>query len=317
MKRIIITILISFMIFSIIGCSQESNVVAQVNDQEIFVEELDKQMILTEISYSVNGYTFPEEGEDYDYIKEEMLNNLVESYILIDLAKNIGIEIDEDTIQSEADSLIESIIEIYDGEDSYEEFLEKRGQKRTEFEEYIFQLSEKNHYIYSLYNEVTEEITINDEETKEFYEKNIDYYNYSTISIMSIITETQEKADEIYSDIDNNDIKFEDAIKTYTDDENVLNASDFGAIYYGDMPQDFSEIAFDMKIGEMSTPFISQDYYYIVYLYDKDEQEPLEYGEIEDTIKSDLLIEKGTEKYNEYFDEEKSKYDIKIYSDKL
>lgn len=311
MKRVFLGIFLIILLITT-GCTKSSSVVATVNDMEISKEEFDKQMVLTEISYGINGYTFPESGEELESIKEEMLVNVAESYMLVDLAKKKGIEIDEDTAKTQSEELITFVISLYGSEEKYEEFLKEKDQKRKDFDAYLLELARSNEYMYNLYDEITKDISVTSDEVKEYYQENSKNYDYSTVSVMSIQVEDEKTANSIYTDITNNKVEFEEAMVENEEKDGVLSVSDLGAIYYGSNEKEFSEIAFAMEVGEISEPFKSGDSYFVIYLYNKDEQEPMAYDEIKDTVEADLLTQKKSTVYEEYVKTEKEAYTITI-----
>lgn len=308
MKRILIGLLLLTLLFS--GCTKKSNVVAKVNDTEIYQEELDRQMVLTEISYTVNGYEFPSSAKGLEELEEKMLNNIVESYVLVDIAKNKGIDIDEEEANSQSKALIEGLLAIYGTEEAYEGFLNEKGQKRADFESYLLDLSRSNEYIYNLYDEVTSGISVTEDEAKAYYQENSKYYSYSTVSVLGIETEDEKRAKDIRDEILQDGLPFEEAIGKFQDADGVIRASDYGDLYYGDMGQEFSDQAFAMEIGEMSKVFKGEASYFIIYLYDKDVQDSIAYDEIKSTVEGDLLQQKRYSKYDEFFNSQKDKYSI-------
>ncbi|MPW24971.1 hypothetical protein GC105_04105 [Alkalibaculum sp. M08DMB] len=311
MKRVFL-IIILILIFVNAGCTAGSSAIATINDKEIFRQELDMQMVLTEVSYNINGYEMPVKGNELEDLEQEMLNNVLESYMLVDLAIEKGIEIDEDAAVEQSESLIDGLISIYGSEENYENFLKEKGQNRKKFDEYIFELARTNEYIYDLYDEVTKDISVEATEIKSFYDENIMYYNYSTASVLGMQIEDEDTANVIHREILGKEQEYDETMLEYEAKTGVISVIDYGILYYSDMTKDFSDIAFNTNVGEISKPFSSEDAYFIIYVYDKEDQEAMPYDEIKDTVESDLLNEMKMTQYNEYFESKKSSYDIKI-----
>ncbi|MFZ7130973.1 MAG: peptidyl-prolyl cis-trans isomerase [Eubacteriales bacterium] len=314
-KLLYFTVVILFFVMMSSGC-QLNNTVAKVNEVEIQSDELNKQMVLTEISYTMNGYEIPT-GEEYKKLQLEMLNNMVEDVILLDLAKGRDIISDEETARSQGESIIQSIIDSYGSEEDYENYLRDHHQSRVDFEEYIMTLSQTNQMIYALYDAISKDVVITNTQLQNYYEENQLYYSNSTVSIMNITLDNEDTAQKLYEKIHSESVKMEDVLKQPDQWEGVEEAEELEEIYYGDMEDVFSNFVFEMKTGDVSEPFMVNDEYHIVSLYDKDIQKPIPFETIKDTVNEHLLTKRRTEIYNEYLQEQKVNYQMKLYPDRL
>ena len=145
MRRVQIVFLVVILLL-ISGCTSNTDVVATINNKKIEKEQLNKQLVLAEISYSINGYDFPSSGKDQKDLEKKLINKLAESYVLVDVAKNEGIEIEEKEALIQRDALIETIISLYGSDEKYNEFLREKNQDRDVFNEYLLALAKENEY---------------------------------------------------------------------------------------------------------------------------------------------------------------------------
>ncbi len=293
------------------GCASNTEVVTTINDKKIVKEQLNRQLVLTEISYRINGYDFPSGGETRKDLEKKLINKLVESYVLVDVAKNEGIEIQEKEALAQRDSLIETIIALYGGNEKYNEFLKGKDQDRDTFDEYLLGLAKENEYISKLYEKITESISVNAEEISNYYDEHIKYYNYSMKSIMDIEAEDQNTVQKIYNEIKKKDLSFEEALKEF-EDKNGVNTSDLGTVYYSSNEKEYSEIVFSTKVGQMSSVFESQGKYHIIYVYDENIQEPIPYEQVMTKVEKDLLKETKDQAYKNYIEGQMKNYDIRL-----
>lgn len=305
----IVFVLVILLLIS--GCTSNTDVIATINDKKVVKEQLNRQLVLAEISYHINGYDFPSSGETRKKLEKKLINKLVESHILVDVAKNEGIEIQEKEALAQRDSLIETIVSFYGGDEKYNEFLKEKDQKRDAFDEYLLGLAKENEYISKLYEKITENISVNSEEISNYYNEHIKYYNYSTKSIMDIEVEDENIARKIYNEIKKKNLSFEEALKEFKEKDSV-NASDLGAVYYSSNKKEYSEIVFSTKIGEMSSVFESQGKYHIIYVYDENIQEPLPYEQVVVRVEEDLLKETKDHAYKNYVKDQMQNYDIRL-----
>ena len=69
-----------------------------------------------------------------------------------------------------------------------------------------------------------------------------------------ILVKTRPEAVKIRKEIVNGDISFEDAAEKYSLCPSSVNGGDLGYFKRGQMVQPFSDVAFDLKVGQISDP---------------------------------------------------------------
>ncbi|NTW70756.1 MAG: hypothetical protein HGA49_00725 [Eubacteriaceae bacterium] len=313
-KLILLTVLLLVLITT--GCSSDNGIYATVGENEITADTFEKHVLLTKISYDVAGTEFPAEGSALVNLKRNLLNNMIESIILVDAAKSKGITIDGEQAASDAKALIDMFEESY-GADGYESLLKENSLTTKEFEEFVNKLSGDNLYIYGLYTEVTKDVKVTEKEAETFYTKNIKYYNYSTVSVKTLTFSEKDLAETAFKEINSNGASFDDTIAKYKGQAGVVDASDMGSIFYTDMPEVFSDKVFAIKPGEHTEIIESEGLYYIAEVYAIDVMDPIPFKEVVDDVKEKVLSEKRNTVYEGFFETEKAKYEIKAYYDKL
>lgn len=310
MKRAQLVFILAILLL-VSGCTSNNDVVATINDEKILKEELNKQLVLTEISYGINGYDFPASGGPRRELEENLIKKLAQTYVLVDIAKNEGIEIEEEKALTQKDTLVETIVSLYGDNESYNNFLKEKNQTRDAFDQYLLDLAKENEYITGLYEKVTENKSVHSEQVSSFYEDHIEYYNYSTKSIMRIEAQDQHKLEKIYNEIQKRDLSFEEALKEFKDESGV-DTSNIGPTYYSSNKKEYSDIVFSTKVGEMSSVFESQGKYYIIYVYDENIQEALPYEQVMARVEEDFLKETKDVAYKNYVEAQIKNYHIRL-----
>ena len=84
-----------------------------------------------------------------------------------------------------------------------------------------------------------------------------------------ILVKTRPEAVKIRKEIVNGDISFEDATEKYSLCPSSVNGGDLGYFKRGQMVQPFSDVAFDLKVGQISDPVGTKFGWHLIKVVDK------------------------------------------------
>lgn len=84
-----------------------------------------------------------------------------------------------------------------------------------------------------------------------------------------ILVKTRQEAVKIRKEIVNGDISFEDAAEKYSLCPSSVNGGDLGYFKRGQMVQPFSDVAFDLKVGQISDPVGTKFGWHLIKVVDK------------------------------------------------
>lgn len=84
-----------------------------------------------------------------------------------------------------------------------------------------------------------------------------------------ILVKTRPEAVKIRKEIVNGDISFEDAAEKYSLCPSSVNGGDLGYFKRGQMVQPFSDVAFDLKVGQISDPVGTKFGWHLIKVVDK------------------------------------------------
>ncbi len=247
--------------------------------------------------------------------KNELTNELLEQYgatvletmiqsKLIELeAKEKNIEVTDAEIEEELQLLIDS----YGGEEAFLSVLEANGASLTavknDVKSYI--LTEKL---------LKERVSITEEEMTTYFEENKDSYAQAEqVEASHILVEEEATANEVMEKLHAGGDFGELAAEYSTDTSNASSGGDLGYFGKGEMVEEFENVAFSLKIDEISSPVKTEYGYHIIKVSDKKEAADANYEESKDAIEEALFEEKISTEYYTWLAELEEKYSIENF----
>jgi peptidyl-prolyl cis-trans isomerase C len=101
-------------------------------------------------------------------------------------------------------------------------------------------------------------IKVEEEEVKEYYNNNLDYFKEGAkVSAKHILVDSEEKALEVLDKI-NNGMAFEKAAQEYSSCPSKAQGGSLGEFARGVMVPEFEEAAFNLEVGVISKPVKTQ-----------------------------------------------------------
>ncbi|NLK61908.1 MAG: peptidylprolyl isomerase [Fusobacteria bacterium] len=196
------------------------------------------------------------------------------------------------------------------------EGVEKTSDFKTEWEK------TKNKFLISYYiNKKLNEIEIKDSELEIEYEKNKENFKRneevkaSHILLTVNVQEPQEskeeklnKITEIFNDIKEGKISFEDAAKEYSGCPSSKNGGDLGWFERNKMVAEFEAAAFSGEIGLYPQIVETQFGYHLINIIDKKPEGYIPFEELKEGLKEDILEKRKGERYREWEKELRDKY---------
>ena len=140
-------------------------------------------------------------------------------------------------------------------------------------------------------------LEISEQEIQEYYNQNKqEFSNNASFKSSHILfslenaidpREIKQKADKIYKQL--NKTNFAKLAEKHSDDPGSKEQEgSLGWVEYGDFVKEFEDKVKEMKVGEISKPFLSQFGYHIVFLEDKKDAQETELTEVKNKIKETI-----------------------------
>ncbi len=299
-------LLLCLLVISFTACSQKAEVVvvAIVNGEEITEEALEDNLYKYIKSAEKQGYSFEgEEGERYkNDFRIQMLDEMIEFLLIQQAAKAEGIQVENNKIKEEMESIRESM-----GAEEFKRALEDGFLTESDIEEIIWQQL----LIEELFDYVAKDVEISLEKMEDFYEQNKDYLVTMKVSHILIgamngeVTAAEKQqaymdAQEIIRKL-NAGADFAELAREYSADPG--SAAEGGVIDYYFTKQDSNLVpefitgSYILQEGEYSKKPIETVYgYHIILALDKRDT----FEQLMDDIKRYIQMEEGNRIFEKY-----------------
>jgi parvulin-like peptidyl-prolyl isomerase len=295
------------LITTLAGCAQdlprESRVVLEIGGRPVTLGEFDRF-----IRMSVQQESPVLSSE----VMSALFDQFVEEQLLLRAADEAGIRADPkivaqrmaalQNIPDESPSEVSSApVEIRTSDDAVAENLEK--QVRIER---------------LVSAEALAGIEIEDREIADYYDSHReDFVRPLTVDVSQILVDSEELAQELRRTILARRSSFEDAAREHSQGPEAAAGGNLGAFARGELPPSFDAEVFTLAPGSISQ-VVSTDFgYHLFRVNARTEEQPLTLSEVRETVRVELLREKGEEAMRRYVSELERRYPLTVYREHL
>lgn len=157
--------------------------------------------------------------------------------------------------------------------------------------------------------ETLKDVKVTEEELKMFYEQNKgQFMRGETVQAKHILTDSEETCNNILESIVNGEKTFEDAAKEFSTCPSKERGGDLGEFGKGQMVKEFEDAAFAAEIGHVVGPVKTQFGYHLIKVEKKNDASVVEFEQIKENLRMNLLQQKQSVAYNQKVEEMKKKY---------
>jgi parvulin-like peptidyl-prolyl isomerase len=310
MKRYFPFVLVLVLALVAAGCgggedaAVPADAVAVVGDKEIPKADFDQLMNQARESYNAQEREFPNAGTpEYNTLRNQALQFLVQRAQFEQKAEELGVEVTDEDVEER----LEQIKEQYfgDDEEKYAEQLEEQGlsdeQVRRDIRAQLVQ--EK------IFEQVTADVEVTDEEVEEHYAENQDQYGQpESREVRHILVETQQEAVQIRQQLTSGG-NFEALAKEHSKDPGSAEQGGKLTVSRGQTVPEFDQAAFTLEKDALSRPIKTQYGFHIIQpLSEVTEAKTTPLEEVKDSIRQQLLQTKRNEKMTEWVEETKQEF---------
>ncbi len=273
------------------------DVVATVNGEEIFRKELDLRL----------GVYKRMNQEVTRAVQIDVISRLAMKVLLNQFVEGQNIVVSDGEMQGRLEQIKYFLrSNPNDSEKSLGEILETQGSNIGELEGEIRRTLALNKYL---------DQRVGDDEKSSYFESNIGVFNGEKVKLSHILIDTtklktdaelktaKQKIEEVKKEIDNG-ADFAETAEKYSTCSSAKDGGDVG--FYkksGSLVEELDEVAFSMKVGEISEPVKTQFGYHIIKVTGKVEGKDVSYEDVEDMVhlylterKKDALLKRLYEK---------------------
>lgn len=270
--------------------------VAVVGDAEISKDRFDLLISQAEATFKARDQEFPEVGTpEYEQLKQAVVRSLVEEAEFEVGAEELGITVSDEDIDTRLDELKQQFFQ--GDEKKYREELEKQGlteeQVRAQLRNQL--LSER------IFEEVTKDVKVTDQDVRAFYEENEDQFaTPESREVRHILVKSKQKANQLYDQI-RSGADFAKLAKRFSQDpSSAQQGGDFNAEKGATVPP-FDKTVFALDTGELSRPVKTEFGWHVIEAVGAIKPastRPL--SQVEEDIRGQLQQQKETETMNEW-----------------
>lgn len=317
-KKIVAAVLVLAFTIFVAGCG--SKTVAKVNGEKITQTDLDKRMKKVKLAYEQQGMKFEgQQGQQMiKAVEQQQLEEMINQKLLLQAAEKEGVVASNDVINKRFDEIKKN----FGSDQKFNDAMKMYGYTEEELREML-----KYDITYAaLYDKVTKDIKVTDDEVSKYYEQNKDKYKDSEKAKLRHIlvafktqdgktTRTDEQAkkeaEKILAEL-NAGADFAKLAKEKSDDPGSKNeggllkdraGSDMIPKVGNEFVPEFSKAAFDLKAGQITKePVKSQFGYHIIKLETKTTEKQLTFAEAKERIQKELPATKKQEAFNKYME---------------
>jgi peptidyl-prolyl cis-trans isomerase C len=319
-KSLCIAAIFTCMLISLPALAEEKKPadakVAEVNGVVISQEQFDKELEIHLERVSRQGRQLSD--DQLTTLKKDVLEGLIEREILFQESQKTGIKIQDQAV----DEQLAAIKKRFPSEAEYNNALSKMNLSEAEVKTQVA----RGLAIRELIDQqITSKIEITDEESKAFYDGNLQLFkqpeqvkaSHILIKVDAAATDAQKaearkKIDAVQQKLkDGGD--FAELAKEYSEGPSNSRGGDLGYFKRGQMVKPFDDAVFAMQPDEVSDIVETRFGYHIIKVYDKKPEQTLAYADVKDQLNQQLKQEKVEKEATKYIDQLKKDAKIEKY----
>ncbi|GAB4425147.1 MAG: peptidyl-prolyl cis-trans isomerase [Thermodesulfovibrionales bacterium] len=248
------------------------------------------------------------------------------------VAKVGSTTITQEDVSKEMKSLPDQIQKIFEGPEGAERFVnelvkkeilyqeaKKKGlDKSPEYQKKVEDFKKLTLISQLLEKEIEEKVKVSDKDVKDYYESHKkDFTANNQVRASHILVKTEDEARGIVEQVKKGGDFAKIAKAKSMDTGSAKNGGDLGFFSRGQMVPEFENVAFNLKVGEVSGPVRSQYGYHIIKVTERKEGKVVEFEKIKDLLSQRLTAEKQKEIFDSYINNLRNSYKVDINKEAL
>ncbi len=249
-----------------------------------------------------------ESAEDLLEIKKDLVNRLIEEELILQEAARLAVTVSEGEVSAEVEGLKDEY-----GDDSFREAITERYGTFENWKERI----RRKLLIRKTIDMVTALAALPTEaDARQYYEEHADTYDVpEQARARMIVVADNEEALKIRASL--TQANFAATAKEKSLSPEKAAGGDLGFFGRGDMPQEFEDVVFKLRPGEISAVVKTEYGYHIFLLEEKRKAGKLEFSDVKDKITDKLALEMSDYKFVDWMVGLKKSAEIKVREEML
>ncbi len=298
--------------------SVPSGAVAVVDGTEISKSDLDDLIAYAKKGYEAQGQDFPKAGTpEYQSLQTTYVALLVEAAEFRAAAEELDVPVTEKDVDEIEETLIK---DKFGGKEAeYEKALKEAGYTREEYRANALEYSALSQ---NLFDVVTKDVKVTEQEILEYYTQNQSQYGGDSRDVRHILIAekgkdgnvdfeaSKKKADAIYAELAGG-ADFAALAKAESEDPGSKNQGGKLTITRGQTVPEFDKLSFELDKGELSKPVKTQYGYHVIEALSPVRKGPT-LADVRPSVKAQLLQTKKNEDMQAWIEELKKDYEGKV-----
>ena len=265
----------------LVGCSNNDDIIATVEDKEITEAEL-----VAELKAMYGS---------------EVLDTLIADKIVALEADALNISVSKEEIDAEFNNYADA----YGGKESLVEALKQYNMTEEKIREDI------RTYLLTV-KVMSDYVALTDEEVAAYFEENKALYSTpEQAEVSQILVATVEEANDVLEKLKAGEDFATLAEQFSIDAESADDGGAMGMIPTGMMSPEFDNAVFNANIGELVGPIETEEGFHIVKVIDKKEGQEAKLEDVQETVRQELLNTRVDEEYETWLNSKYEEYEIK------
>jgi parvulin-like peptidyl-prolyl isomerase len=250
-----------------VGCSSGDDTgdvpagsVAVVGDRAITKSEFDDLVEYAKQSYTAQKRPFPKAGtQEYAQIRDQAVRFLVQRAQFEVKADDLGVDVSDDAVGKRIDEYIKDRHQ--GSKEKFQAELKQQGLSDQQARDII----RANLVQEAIYNKVTADVKVTDEQIKDYYEKNqAQYGTPETRLVRHVLVKDKALANRLYNQLRAPGADWAGIAKRYSQDPGSKNKGGRYTATKGQVVPEFGKAAFSMKTNAVTEPVKTQFGYHII-----------------------------------------------------
>lgn len=265
-----------------------ANSVAVVGDQAIPKSEFDDLIAYAKKSYDAQKREFPKVGTpEYVQLRDQAMRFLVQRTQFEVKADDLDIDVSDEAVDKRIDQYIK---ERHQGDKKkFDAELKAQGLSPEQARDII----RANLVQEAIFNKVTKDVKVSDDEVKKYYDKNkAQYGTPETRSVRHVLVKQKALADRLYDELKAGG-DWKAIAKRYSQDPASKNQGGRMTATKGQLVPEFEQVAFSIGDNGISKPTKTQYGWHIIQaLGPVKKSQATPYDQVKEAIRQQLLQEK-------------------------
>jgi len=313
MKKLIVCFYLLSTVTFLCGQEVVEAIVAVVNDEVITLYQYKRQneILYQTLSRQLQG---AELNEQYKKMKSELLDQMITDILLLQEAKKLDINVNEQVNMS-----IEKIKKD-NGIETDNQLKQVLMQQGISFEDWKMQMEENLMKQNIIFTNVGRTVVIDDSEIVSYYKQHQDEFTEPpAYSLKAIYISAEGKSEEeVQAKMDEIEAKVEDGEDfavisgEYSEGPEKESQGDLGVYKKGELEKNLEQAVDVLKTGEITSWLEIKNGWYLLRLEDRKESYIKAFDDVKKEIEKKLFEERSDKKLKKYLEEVKQKSYIKI-----